>query len=102
MAITKKHSKSLETGLQDVLAIGVDRVQRQFEPLMAQVDGWKNHSLSDTRAKELVYDAFIHDRIDAPKHLMRDVDRLYFKPEYEEFKPRTVYSLQNAFTSAFQ
>jgi hypothetical protein len=102
MAITRKHSKSLETGLQDVLAIGVDRVQRQFEPMLAQVDAWKNHSLSDIQAKELVYDAFVSERIDCPKHLMRDVDRLYFKPEHEEFRPRTVYSLQNAFTSAFQ
>jgi len=33
---------------------------------------------------------------------MRDVDNLYFEPKHEEFKPRTVYSLQNAFTSAFQ
>lgn len=33
---------------------------------------------------------------------MRDVDRFYFEPEHEEFKPRTLYSLQNAFTSSFQ
>ena len=42
------------------------------------------------------------EAIDAPKHLMREVDRLYFDPQHEEFKPRTVYSMQNAFTSAFQ
>ena len=30
------------------------------------------------------------------------VDSLYFNPKYDDFKPRTVYSLQNAFTSAFQ
>jgi hypothetical protein len=35
-------------------------------------------------------------------HLMREVDSLYFSPKHEEFKPRTVYSMQNAFTSAFQ
>jgi hypothetical protein len=74
MAITRKHSKTLETGLQDVLAIGVDRVQRQFEPMLAQVDAWRNHSLSDLQAKEIVYDAFIRERVDCPKHLMRDVD----------------------------
>ena len=27
---------------------------------------------------------------------------LYFEPKYEEFKPRTVWSLSNAFTSAFK
>jgi hypothetical protein len=30
MAVTRKHSKTLEKELQDVLALGVDRVQRQF------------------------------------------------------------------------
>ena len=101
-AITRKHSKALEAGLQDVLAVGVDRVQRQFEPMLAQVDAWRNHRLPDIRAREIIYDAFVYDRIDAPKHLMREVDRHYFAPEHEEFKPRTLYSLQNAFTSAFQ
>jgi hypothetical protein len=101
-AVTRRHSKALEAELQDVLAIGVDRVQRQFEPMLAQVDAWKNHQLPDIQAKELIYNAFVREEIDAPKHLMRDVDRLYFEPEYEEFKPRTVYSMQNAFTSAFQ
>lgn len=102
MAVTRKHSKSLEAELQDVLALGVDRVQRQFEPMLAQVDSWKNFQLTDGQAKEIVYDAFIRDKVDAPKHLMREVDSLYFNPRYEDFKPRTVYSMQNAFTSAFQ
>jgi hypothetical protein len=101
-AITRKHSKTLEAELQDVLAVGVDRVQRQFEPMLAQVDAWRNHSLSDTQAKEIVYDAFVREAIDCPKHLMREVDSLYFEPKFDDFRPRTVYSLQNAFTSAFQ
>jgi hypothetical protein len=102
MAVTRRHSKALETELQDILALGVDKVQRQFEPMLLQVDTWKNHSLADSQAKELIYDAFVRERVDAPKHLMRDVDSFYFDPKYDDFKPRTVYSLQNAFTSAFQ
>jgi hypothetical protein len=27
---------------------------------------------------------------------------LYFEPKYEEFRPRTIWSLSNAFTSAFK
>jgi hypothetical protein len=30
------------------------------------------------------------------------VHRLYFEPQYEEFSPRTMWSLSNAFTSAFK
>jgi len=30
------------------------------------------------------------------------VHDLYFEPKYEDFKPRTIWSLSNAFTSAFK
>jgi len=30
------------------------------------------------------------------------VHDLYFEPRYEEFRPRTIWSLSNAFTSAFK
>jgi hypothetical protein len=30
------------------------------------------------------------------------VHGLYFEPKYEEFRPRTIWSLSNAFTSAFK
>jgi hypothetical protein len=32
----------------------------------------------------------------------RSVHDLYFEPKYEEFRPRTIWSLSNAFTSAFK
>lgn len=101
-AISRRHSKALEKELVEVLAVGVDRVQRQFQPMLDRIDAWKNHQLADISAQQLIYRAFVHDEIDCPKHLMKDVDSLYFNPKHEEFKPRTVYSLQNAFTSAFQ
>jgi len=41
-------------------------------------------------------------RLEAPKHLARTVHDLYFEPKYEEFQPRTIWSLSNAFTSAFK
>ena len=58
-AISRKHSKSLESELQDVLAVGVDRGQRQFETDARPGDAWRNHSLADTQAKELIYDALV-------------------------------------------
>ena len=41
-------------------------------------------------------------KLEAPKHLARTVHGLYFEPKYEEFRPRTIWSLSNAFTSAFK
>jgi hypothetical protein len=41
-------------------------------------------------------------KLEAPKHLARTVHDLYFEPKYEEFRVRTIWSLSNAFTSAFK
>jgi hypothetical protein len=53
-------------------------------------------------AKVVVYEAFIEGRLDALKYLARSVHDLYFEPKYEDFRPRTIWSLSNAFTSAFK
>jgi hypothetical protein len=37
-----------------------------------------------------------------PKALARPVHELYFNPQHEEFQSRTLWSLSNAFTSAFK
>jgi hypothetical protein len=58
-------------------------------------------SLSDFDAKAAICDAFVREMVDCPRHLMRDVDRNYFEPAHDEFRPRTLYSLQNAFTRSF-
>jgi hypothetical protein len=78
-------------------------MQRSFEPMRRQVDAWRNQQLSTTTAKLIIYRAFIESDLDVPKHLARKVHDLYFvSPQYEEFQPRTMWSLSNAFTSAFK
>ena len=49
-----------------------------------------------------MYQAFIEGDLEAPKHLARRVHDLYFNPQHDEFTPRTMWSLSNAFTSAFR
>jgi hypothetical protein len=59
-------------------------------------------SISDVTAKVAIYDAFVEGKLEAPKHFARNVHDLRFEPKYEEFRPRTVWSLSDAFTSAFK
>ena len=101
-AVARKHSKKLMEGFIDTIAIGVDRVQRQFEPMKEQVNVWRNHTLPDIEAKNLIYGAFIEGQLDAAKHLAPVVHKHYFEPPHPEFEPRTAWSLQNAFTEAFK
>jgi len=98
--VLAKHSKSFS--LIDCISVGVDRMQRNFEPMRKQVDAWQRCELTDVKAKLVIYEAFVEGKREAPKHLARTVQDLYFEPKYEEFKPRTIWSFSNAFTSAFK
>jgi len=75
-------------------------MQRNFEPMRKQVEAWQRSDLTDVTAKVVIYEAFVEGKLEAPKYLARCVHDLYFEPKYEEFKPRTIWSLSNAFTSA--
>jgi hypothetical protein len=77
-AILAKHSKHFS--LEDSLAIGVDRMQRNFGPFKEQVEKWRAMQLSAAAAKLLIYQAFIEDETGFPKHLARRVHELYFQP----------------------
>jgi hypothetical protein len=77
-------------------------MQRNFEPMRKQVEVWQRSELTDVTAKVVIYEALVKGRLEAPKHLARSVHDLYFEPKYEEFRPRTIGSLSNAFTSAFR
>ena len=98
--VLAKHSKSFS--LIDCISVGVDRMQRNFEPMRKQVEAWQRSELTNVTAKVVIYEAFVEGKLEAPKHLARSVHDLYFEPKYEEFQPRTIWSLSNAFTSAFK
>jgi hypothetical protein len=99
-AVLAKHTKSFN--LVETLSVGVDRIQRNFEPMQRQVESWRQTQISDAQAKLIFYSAFVDGEPDAPKRLLPEVHRLYFEPQYADFSPRTMWSLSNAFTSAFK
>lgn len=102
-SLSKKHSKNLLKGttLTDAISIGVDRTQRQFQPMIDKINRWQDFSLSDGKAKDKIYDAFIMGQLDAPERLAGLVHKEYFEPRHEEFSPRNMWSLHNAFTQVF-
>src|SRR5882724_4456851 len=98
--VLAKHSKNFS--IVDSLAIGVDRIQRNFDPLRQQVETWRSRQITDEGAKLVIYRAFIENQLDIPRHLARDVHKNYFEPAHPDFTPRTMWSLSNAFTSALK
>ena len=66
------------------------------------MEAWQRSELPDVSAKVVIYEAFVEGKLEATKHLARTAHDLYFEPEYEEFRSRTIWRLPNAFTSAFK
>lgn len=98
--VLKKHTKNFD--LNAALSIGVDGIQRNFEPMVKAVESWRAMQVSDVEAKQVIYEAFIEGALEVPRHLARPVHEAYFSPPHEEFQPRTMWSLSNAFTHAFK
>ena len=75
--VLAKHSKSFS--LIDCLSVGVDRMQRNFDPMRKQVEAWQRSEVTDVTAKVAIYEAFVEGKLEAPKHLARAVHDLYFE-----------------------
>src|SRR6266567_3689267 len=74
--VLAKHSKSFS--LIDCISVGVDRMQRNVEPMRKQVEAWQRSELTDVTAKVVIYEAFVEGKLEAAKHLARTVHDLYF------------------------
>src|SRR5262249_16602901 len=98
--VLAKHSKNFS--LVNALSIGIDQMQRNFEPMKRQIEAWRVSQLADVEARIVIYQAFIEGELCVPQHLARTVHDQYFNPAYEEFGSRTIWSLSNAFTTAFK
>ena len=99
LPLSVKHSANLE--LDDALALGIDRVRRKFGDLESAIQHKQQKLIGDGTAKECIYNAFTAGKF--PVSLFRTVHSEYFeKPSYDEFRPRTLFSLENAFTTAMK
>jgi len=67
--VLAKHTKSFN--LVDTLSVGVDRIQRNFEPLQRQVETWRQTQITDDTAKLILYSAFVDGKLEAPRSATR-------------------------------
>jgi hypothetical protein len=67
--VLAKHANNCS--IVDVLALGVDRISGDFEPLRREVESWQSSQISDEEAKLVIYRAFIENHLDIPRHLAR-------------------------------
>jgi hypothetical protein len=94
-----KHSKNFD--LVESISMGVDRIQRGWNPLREAIEFKRNTMLNGVEAQSMIYRAFMEQKF--PIKLLRAVHNEYFvHPSYDEFREKTVWSLENAFTTAFK
>jgi hypothetical protein len=99
VVLKKKHTSRLD--LSRVVPRAIDAYLTKAGVFRLDIDRMKNMILSDSRAKELIFDAFASDPV-LPVRLLPTVGRLYFDDETqrEKFQDRSLWSLNNAFTEA--
>jgi hypothetical protein len=97
------HKHTAKFHLKDAVAIAVDRIHRGLGTLGDQIKEMRSLGLSDDDARLMIYGAFMERALKGvPRHMMPLVHANYFDPVQEDFRPRNLWSLSNAFTSAFK
>jgi Domain of unknown function (DUF932) len=97
IVLRKKHTSRLD--LSAVVPPAIDAYLERAGQFVVDIEQMKSLELTETRAKELVYNAFIRERV-MPLRFLPDVHRLYFddQEQRDKFEARSMWSLSNAFT----
>ena len=88
-----KHTKHLD--LVESVSMGIDRIQRGWQPLREAIDYKRATHIEPDAAKLLIYNAFAHRKL--PISLFREVSQ-----EFGTTPESTLWSLENNFTEAFK
>jgi hypothetical protein len=70
----------------------------KFDGRLKQIDFWKEAEITEEQVNNLIMECFRRDAFGC--NLIPHIIEQWEKPKYEEFKPRTVWSLHNAYTEA--
>lgn len=97
------HKHTSKLNLTDSIAVAVDRIYRGLDSIANQIKLMRAYGLTDNDARLIIYRAFVERVLKGvPRQLMPAVHANYFAPEHENFRSRNLWSLSNAFTSAFK
>jgi hypothetical protein len=94
--VLAKHTKNFD--LKDAVALGVDKIHRQFDPFAKQIDQWKARAVSDLEAKAFFYDLFLVEEKFSAK-LMPTAHSFYFGEKH--IRKGTAWAIHNSMTSTF-
>lgn len=97
IALRRKHSGRLN--IKDEFKRSVEIFSEKFQNFSREIRLQKEARISDLEAKGLIFDIFTEKKF-MPIRLIQEVAEQWVNPAFPEFKDRTVWSLNNAFTYA--
>jgi len=95
IALNRKHTSGLH--LRTEINHAILRFRDHYGRLTGEISDLKGQGMSDSDAKAIIHDVFVQGIL--PIRLLPEASREYFEPSFEEFRPRTAWSLHNAFTA---
>jgi hypothetical protein len=94
----RKHTSNLR--IVDEVDMGVQGYFEQYEGIKKLTAHMREYEMTDTEAERFIFHAFRAKL--APLNLFHDVAKNYFEPPHPEFRDRTMWSMNNAFTEAYK
>jgi hypothetical protein len=94
IALKRKHTSGLN--LREEIMAAVEKYIIHFGTLKGEVTKLQQKNISDVEAKAFMHDLFVKRVM--PVRYFPQVSEAYFNPPYDDFSPRTAWSLHNAFT----
>jgi len=98
VTLQRKHTSKIDIMME--LEGAVQKAMEQFRVLRGSVQRLQEMQIGDVAAKAMILDAATTGVM--PLRLIPNVKKNYFEPPHEEFAPRTMWSLHNAFTESFK
>jgi hypothetical protein len=100
VVLKKKHTSRLDPA--QVVPPAIESYLEKAGAFRLDIERMRDFSLSDERAKHLIYDVFTRHHAVLPVRLLPHVHRLYFEDDEQRarFGDRSLWSLNNAFTES--
>jgi len=96
VVLARRHTTHILRDLSQVIARTLGKMTETWASDEQRISAYKQYELNDSQANDLVIRAFRNGAIGKTK--IADVVEQWHKPEHDDFSPRTMHSLYNAFT----
>jgi len=98
--LSRKHTKFAFRDLRQLMARAVGQLGEKFRKLDERVEAYRIQPFGDRDAHDFIVRS-IDSRVITPTQVP-DVLKEWREPSFEAFRPRTLWSLHNAFTEVFK